>query len=102
MDKRLAAALADIRMLLRDHRPGTTADITDYSVLYLNGTELAGAYLSADEPGQLDEPFPVASVLEMIPDNVTDWLKDPIFTFRPSLLDWMKEAPPCESGLIQE
>ncbi|WP_250523480.1 MULTISPECIES: hypothetical protein [unclassified Caballeronia] len=79
--------------------PGTTADIAEYCVLYWDGDELAGAHLSADQPATVDEPFDLDGVLPEIADAVDDWLKSPVFTFRPSVLDWLKDAPPRDSAI---
>lgn len=51
--------VSDLRMLLRDQRPSTTADVTDGAVVYLAGGELRGALLRADDPNGLDERFDV-------------------------------------------
>lgn len=98
IDDELAKARANVGMLLRDHPPGTTADIAEYCVLYWDGDELAGAHLSADQPGTVDEPFDADDVLPEIAEAVDDWLRSPVFTFRPSLLEWLKDAPPRDSS----
>jgi hypothetical protein len=89
---------ADIGMLLRDMPPGTTADIMDCSVVYWDGDEITGAHLSPDRPGEVDEPFDVDEVLPEVPETVEAWLSAPSFSFRPSLLEWLKDSPPREAG----
>lgn len=99
MNDELRKQCADIGMLLRDHPPGTTADIAEYCVLYWDGDQLAGAFLSTDQPGEPDEAFDVDDVLPDVAENVEDWLKAPTFTFRPTILEWLKDAPPRDFGV---
>ncbi|MEM5461381.1 hypothetical protein VSR69_42420 [Paraburkholderia phytofirmans] len=80
---------ANIGMLLRDRPPGTTADITGDIVLYWDGERLNGAHLSVDEPSVVADPFELEDVLPGVRDAVANWLARPIFTFRPSLLEWL-------------
>ncbi|MFM0125991.1 MULTISPECIES: hypothetical protein [Paraburkholderia] len=84
---------ATIGMLLRDRSPGTTADITDDAVLYLDAGQLYGAHLSADEPEVVAVPFEIEDVLPDVRSAVTDWLARPRFTIRPSLLEWLEDSP---------
>ncbi|HEY1213719.1 MAG TPA: hypothetical protein VGE93_08815, partial [Bryobacteraceae bacterium] len=98
-DAELEKACSNIGMLLRDFPPGMTADIAEYCVLYWDGDELAGAHLSADQPGTVEKPFDIDEGLPEIDDCVDDWLKSPTFTFRPSLLEWLTDAPPRESAV---
>jgi hypothetical protein len=90
---------ADIAMLLRDYPVGTTADVTEYCVLFFDDGQLRGAHLSPDNPGEPDELFNVEDVLPDIRENVSEWLAHPTFTLRPHLMDWLKEAPPIESKI---
>lgn len=66
--------------------------------LFWDGQRLIGAHLSADDPGELDEPFDVEEVFPAIEENVADWFANPRFTRRPNLLRWQQDAPPSESG----
>ena len=59
MERTFEQTVSDLRMLLRDQRPSTTADVTDGAVVYLAGGELRGALLCADDPNGLDERFDV-------------------------------------------
>ena len=62
-----------LRMLLRDQRPSTTADVTDGAVVYLAGGELRGALLCADDPDGLDQPFDVDPwFVGQVADNLAD------------------------------
>ncbi|ALE58901.1 hypothetical protein AC233_30895 [Burkholderia sp. HB1] len=88
---------ANVAMLLRDHPPGTTADITASCVLYWDGSRLTGARLSEDETGAVAEPFEVEDFLPEARDAVAHWLAHPSFTFRPSLLEWLDDpSPRCD------
>jgi hypothetical protein len=89
--------VSDLRMLLRDQPPSTTADVTDGAVVYLAGDELRGIFLSADEPDGLDQPFEVDPwFIGQVEENLTDWFRQPRFTLRPSLPAWALDAPPAE------
>ena len=83
-----------IRMLLRDHPAGTTADLLDYTVAYFNGHEVMGLHLGADKPGQIDEDFKLTNeFLDQIPEAVEGWLSHPTYTLRPELLKRLKDMP---------
>lgn len=99
MDINCVAAQSDLAMLLRDQPRATTADLTDAFVVYWDGDQLAGAFLSADEPGSLEGPADVDEILEQIPENLADWFASPSYTWRPELLDWLMDAPPIDSGV---
>ncbi|MDR5776979.1 MULTISPECIES: hypothetical protein [unclassified Caballeronia] len=99
MDRTYEQTMSDLRMMLRDQPPYTTADLTECAVVYLdtNGA-LHGVFLSADEPEGLDEPFAVdAWFIGQIDENVKDWFANPRFSHRPLLRDWELDAPPLES-----
>jgi hypothetical protein len=67
-----------IAMLLRDQPAGTTADLLDYTVAYLDGNQLTGLYLSADVPGQLDENFERSEEFdEKNAEAIQEWRKRP-------------------------
>ncbi|WP_144106627.1 hypothetical protein [Paraburkholderia sp. BCC1886] len=89
----------NIAMMLRDLPLGYTADVSDYIVFYWDGSELAGAHLSPDNPGVVDETFAVEEVLCLVPEVVEDWLKAPTFTFRQSVVAWLSDAPPIDAGV---
>lgn len=98
MERTFEQTLSDLRMLLRDQPPSTTADVTDGAVVYLAGDELRGAFLCADKPDGLDEPFNVDPwFVGQIADDLADWFHLPRFTLRPTLSAWELDAPPAES-----
>lgn len=95
MERTFEQTVADLRMLLRDLPPCVTADITDGAVLYLDGNQLKGVFLSADEPDGLDEPFQVdAWFIGQVEENLKDWFVHPRFSHRPTLKGWALDAPP--------
>ena len=97
MERSFEQTVADLRMLLRDQRPCTTADVTDGAVVYLADNVLRGAFLGADEPDGLDAPFAVdAWFVGQVEENLNDWFEQPRFTHRPSLRAWELDAPPAE------
>jgi hypothetical protein len=99
MDKAYDQTVGDLRMLLRDQPPCTTADVTDGTVVYLEGNELRGAFLSVDEPDGLDAPFAVDEwFVGQVQENLKDWFKHPRFTHRPLLRSWALDAPPGEAA----
>lgn len=98
MDRTFAQTIADLRMLLRDEPACTTADVTDSAVIYLDGDELKGVFLSADDPSGLDEPFRVDEwFVGQVDENLKDWFAKPKFSYRPQLTAWALDAPPVES-----
>lgn len=91
---------SDLRMMLRDQPPCTTADVTDWAVVYLAENELRGVFLSAEEPDGLDEPFAVDQwFVGQVQDNLADWFVHPRFSHRPSLKAWALDAPPEEESV---
>lgn len=100
MERTYEQTVHDLRMMLRDEPPNTTADITDAAVVYLLGNELKGILLSADEPDGLDEPFAVdAWFVGQVDENLKDWFAAPRFSRRPALSVWLLDASPIESGV---
>ncbi|WP_175772918.1 hypothetical protein [Paraburkholderia phenazinium] len=99
MERTFEQTIADIRMLLRDEEPSTTADVCEWAVVYLEGNEVRGVFLSADEPDGLDEPFLVdAWFVGQVAGNLQDWFSHPHFTHRPALQAWAVDAPPASGG----
>jgi hypothetical protein len=97
MERTFEQTVSDLRMLLRDQPPSTTADVTDGAVVYLAGGEVRGAFLCADEPDELDQPFNVDPwFVGQVADNLADWFLFPRYTHRPSLSAWELDAPPAE------
>jgi hypothetical protein len=99
MERSFEQTISDLRMLLRDEPPCTTADVTDGAVVYLDGDVLRGAFLSADEYDGLDAPFAVdAWFVGQVEGNLIDWFANPRFTHRPGLPSWTFDAPPLEGA----
>ncbi|CAG4923298.1 hypothetical protein [Paraburkholderia gardini] len=99
MDKTFAQTMADLRMLLRDHPPLPTTDVTDGAAVYVDHGTLWGVFLSADEPDGLDAPFVVdAWFTGHVAENLADWFNAPRFTYRPALAQWVLDAPPVEAA----
>jgi hypothetical protein len=99
MERSLDETVSDLGMLLRDTPPCTTADVTDYAVVYLSEGELRGVFLSADEADGLDEPFAVdACFLGQVNEILQDWFEHPRFTHRPALGVWSLDAPPVDAS----
>lgn len=95
MERTFEHTASDLRMLLRDQPPSTTADVTDGAVVYLDGNGLRGVFLSADEPDGLDQPFEVDEWFAgQVEENLAEWFRQPRFTYRPSLRAWALDAPP--------
>src|SRR5579864_1419834 len=98
MERTFTQTIVDLRMLLRDQRPCTTADLTDCAVAYLSGDEVRGVFLNCDGPDGLDEPFVVdAWFVGQVEDNLAEWFEHPRFTHRPALRTWrsMRRLPGC-------
>jgi hypothetical protein len=99
MERTFEQTISDLRMLLRDQDPSTTADVTDGAGVYLAGNELRGVFLSADELDGLDQPFKVDPwFVGQVEENLAEWFCQPRFTHRPSLRAWALDAPPAEAA----
>lgn len=86
-----------LTMLLRDHPPGTTADLLERTVAYWDGHQVMGLSLSADARG-FDEDFELTDeFLDKIWEAIADWVAYPKYTYRPELLEWLKDAPPFDA-----
>jgi hypothetical protein len=99
MERTFEQTVSDLRMLLRDQATLTTADVTDGALVYLDGNELRGVFLSADEADGLGQPFNVdAWFIGQTEENLEDWFRQPVFTHRPSLSVWALDAPPADAA----
>ncbi|MGP8437842.1 hypothetical protein ACT2FY_39125 [Paraburkholderia fungorum] len=100
MDRTVKQTIADLRMLLRDERPCTTADLTDAAVVYLDCDEIKGVFLSDEELSGLGEPFVVdASFVGDAHENLQDWFIRPRFSFRPALREWALDTLSIDSAI---
>ena len=68
---------------------GTTADITEHTVIFLDGKEAVGVHLIADHPGfegrfELDDHF-----LGDAHEHLTHGFENPEFSSRPDLVAWL-------------
>jgi len=75
--------------MLKDRPRGTTADITEHTVIYWDGENAVGVHLIADHPGfdgrfELDHHF-----LGDAHEHLTHWFKDPMFSSRADLTAWL-------------
>jgi hypothetical protein len=96
MERTDEQVVSDLRMLLGDMPPYTTADVTECAVVYLERGKLRGVYLSADELDGFDQPFDVDSwFIGQAHENLASWFSYPRFTHRPALQMWALDAPPA-------
>ena len=77
---------------LKERPRGTTADITEHTVIFWNGREAVGVHLIADRPGfekifDLDHHF-----LGDAHEHLTHWFEAPKFSERPDLVAWLDEG----------
>ncbi|TDN58992.1 hypothetical protein [Paraburkholderia sp. BL10I2N1] len=98
MERAFEQTVSDLRMLLRGQPQWTTADVTEFAVVYLAVDELRGAFLAVDEPDGLDEPFAVdAWFIGQVGENLQEWFAHPHFTHRPALRTWTFDPPPADT-----
>jgi hypothetical protein len=96
MERSDQQVVSDLRMLLRDMPPYTTANVTECAVIYLEDGHLRGVYLRADEQDGLDQPFAVNSwFIGQAHEDLMDWFSTPRFSHRPALRAWALDAPPA-------
>ena len=88
--------------LLRVYPLGTTADLLDDSVAFWDGHRVQGLYLSAGERG-VDDPIEEFELtdefLNQVPNAIADWIVTRKYSFRPSLLEWLKESPSFDASV---
>ncbi|CAN7787808.1 hypothetical protein LJR034_008821 [Caballeronia sp. LjRoot34] len=83
---------AKLVSLLGDKPRGTAADVTEHTVVCLNGTQLIGFRLCADYPG-FDGIFDIDhNCCGDMHEHLVEWFADPRFSSRPDLLDWLDRA----------
>jgi hypothetical protein len=91
---------SDLAMLLRDHPVGTTADLTDWTLVYWDGRRIAGIYLSEDRPSKLDEVFDFDEyVTGQMEEYIVDWFAAPRFTLRHELVGRLKDPRPFDADV---
>jgi len=75
--------------LLRDKPLGTTADITEHTVVCWNGEQLFGIHLCADH-ACFDDMFDIDhEFCGNVHEQLEEWFADPRFSERPDLLEWL-------------
>jgi hypothetical protein len=80
---------AELAVLLRDKPRGTTADITEHTAIYWDGTRPVGIHLCADPPG-FDDRFEVDHhFCGDAHEHLSHWLADPHYSLRPDLVAWL-------------
>jgi hypothetical protein len=81
--------LARLKFLLREEPSGTTAELTDVAVAYLDVDGLVGIFLAQDGSGDLDEEFALDenAWLNWSPE-LDAWLDSPVFRVRAGLAQW--------------
>ena len=90
---------SQVAAVLRDAPRCTTADLTDFAVAFWNGRDVVYAYLRDDLSGALDEEFNLSdNEWEQWHDDLVAWIGRPLFSVRPEVNDWIKDAPPNEAG----
>jgi diadenosine tetraphosphatase ApaH/serine/threonine PP2A family protein phosphatase len=88
----LESVKAKLASLLRDKPLGTTADITEHTVVCWNGEKLVGVHLCADHPG-FDDMFEIDhDFCGDMHEHLEEWLADPRFSHRPDLLEWLAQS----------
>jgi hypothetical protein len=88
-----ASFRAQLAMLLRDLPAGTTAELTEVTVAYWNGTCIVGAYLR--DGGRLDEEFDFdENAWGNWRDEFIFWLAAPRFAERGDLRAWLQDEGP--------
>jgi hypothetical protein len=80
---------AGFAALLRDRPRGTTADVTEHTVVYWDGEQVMGVHLCADHPGfdqrfELDHHF-----CGDAHEHMVSWFAHPRFTVRSDLVAWL-------------
>jgi len=84
---------------LRTMPLGTSADITDFAIAYWDGHKVVYAFLRDEGCGRVEEEFDFTEhEFEQWADALADWEKEPKFSARPEILEWLKDAPPFEAG----
>jgi hypothetical protein len=88
----LESVKAKLASLLRDKPLGTTADITEHTVVCWSGEQQVGIHLCADHPGY-DDMFDIDhDFCGDVHEHLVEWLGDPRFSHRSDLLEWLDHS----------
>jgi hypothetical protein len=79
--------------LLREKPRGTTADVTEHTIIYWERDRPVGVHLCADHPGfdgrfELDHHF-----YGDAHEHLADWFADPRYSLRLELVAWLDDSP---------
>jgi hypothetical protein len=88
----LDSVKAKLASLLCDKPRGSTADITEETVVCWNGERLLRIHLCADHPG-FDDMFDLDhDFCGGVNEHLEEWFADPRFSQRPDLLEWLHHS----------
>lgn len=91
--------VSQLSMMLRDVPSGTTADLNDCMVVYWNGYAVVFGFLCERGSGEVDEEFDLNDYQwEEWRADFEKWVATPVFSVRPEVLQWLKDAPPNEAS----
>jgi hypothetical protein len=93
MDMDLDRVKSGFAALLRDRPRGTTADLSEQSVIYWDRDRAMGVHLCADPLGfdgrfDLDHDF-----CGDAHEHLAHWFADPHYSLRPELGAWLDDSP---------
>lgn len=84
---------ARLGMFLQDVAMGTTADLTDRAIAYWDGQRVVYACLR-DGSDDIKNEFNPGDHWNQWREQFTRWIEAPVFSVRPEVHEWTKEAPP--------
>ncbi|SAL45652.1 hypothetical protein AWB64_04821 [Caballeronia sordidicola] len=89
MNMNLSDVKDEFAAMLKDRPRGTTADITEHTVIYWDGKTAVGIHRVYDHPWfedrfEIDDHF-VADAHE----HLAPWFANPAFSSRPDLVAWL-------------
>jgi hypothetical protein len=85
----LESVKGKLASLVPDKPLGTTADITEHTVVCWNGEQLLGIHLCADHPG-VDDMFDIDhDFCGDVREQLEAWFAHPRFSQRPALNEWL-------------
>jgi hypothetical protein len=89
-----------VRHLVAHLRPDSYCErvLSNFAVVYWNGHQVVYCFLREDG-GEIDEEFDLDGyVWEVWQEQFSAWAADPVFSVRPEVREWLKDAPPHEAG----